>query len=199
MYPRVFYYRIDDYIQGTPVPDSNPATMMVRMLNRANNSNRADPLQFSNVQAELYGFDMDWALRLSERVELSGLVNYVRGKRRDIDDDLYRIAPLNMTLRLGYNGGDWNAMIETIAYAAQDQVSETNRELTSPGYATVNLRGSWQVSSAVQLSVGVDNVFDRRYAPHLGGYNRVANPDVGVGERLPAMGVNAFGRLLYVF
>ncbi len=199
LHPRLFYYRIDDYIQGTVLPGNHPATKIVRMMNRARGNDRADPLQFSNVEAELYGFDMDWAWAVTDRIEVSGLVNYVRGKRRDIDDSLYRIAPPNMTLRLGYKAGSWNAMIETIVYASQDNVSETNREETSEGYASVNMSGTWDVSPSLQLAIGVDNLFDRKYAPHLGGYNRATNPDVGIGERLPAMGTNLFGRMVYTF
>ena len=78
-------------------------------------------------------------------------------------------------------------------------MSATHRERTTPGYATVNLRAAWQASPALQLAIGVDNLFDRRYSAHLGGYNRAANPHVGILERLPAMGLNVFGRLVYVF
>lgn len=199
LHPRVFWYHVDDYIQGTPLAANDPATRFVRMMNSANGMNRADPLQFNNVEARLYGFDMDWSLRLSERLSLGGLVNWVRGERRDIEDDLYRIAPLNGTLRLDYADGPWGATLETVAYAAQDNVSATNREETSSGYATVNLRGVWQATDSLQFTLGVDNLFDRRYAPHLGGYNRVRNPDVAMLERLPAPGVNLFGRVLYTF
>jgi iron complex outermembrane receptor protein len=142
---------------------------------------------------------MDWRWELGEQLSLSGLFNYVRGKRRDIGDDLYRIAPANATLRLTYASGDWEASVETIAYAAQDQVSETNREQTSPGYSIANIHGSWQLSSRLRLMLGVENLFNREYAPHLGGYNRVANPDIAVGNRLPAQGINAFTRAVYLF
>jgi len=199
LHPRLFLHHIDDYIQGIPLAAEQPATRFVRMMNSMNGMNRADPLRFSNVEARLYGFDMDWSLRLSDGFTLAGLVNYVRGERRDIDDDLYRIAPLNASLRLDYSRGPWGASIETEAYAAQDDVSATNREQRTSGYAVVNLRGSWQMSEALQFAVGVDNLFDRRYAPHLGGYNRVRNPDVPVLARLPAPGVNLFGRVLWAF
>ncbi|MEE4278412.1 MAG: TonB-dependent receptor [Halieaceae bacterium] len=197
--PRVFLHRIDDYIQGTPLAADHPATRFVRMMNAANGTNRADPLGFSNVEARLYGVDMDWALRLSEHFALSGLVNYVRGERRDIDDDLYRIAPLNATLRLDYASGPWSASLEAQAYAAQDEVSATNREQTTPGYGLINLRASWQASPSLQFALGVDNLLDREYAPHLGGYNRVRNADVPLMARLPAPGANVFGRVLWTF
>jgi iron complex outermembrane receptor protein len=199
LHPRLFLHHIDDYIQGTPLAAEHPGTRFVRMMNSMNGTNRADPLRFSNVEARLHGFDMDWSLRLSDGFALAGLVNYVRGERRDVDDDLYRIAPLNASLRLDYSRGPWAASVETQAYAAQDDVSATNREQRTPGYAVVNLRGSWQMTQSLQFAVGVDNLFDREYAPHLGGYNRVRNPDVPVFARLPAPGVNLFGRMLWTF
>ena len=197
-HPRLFYYHIDDFIQGTPADATDPATRFLRMMNTMNGTDRADPLRFRNVEASLYGFDMDWALRLTERLSVGGLVNYVRGERRDIDDDLYRIAPLNATLRLDYARGPWGATLETVAYASQDRISATNREQSTSGYALVNLRGTWQLHPQLQLALGVDNLLDRDYAPHLGGYNRVRNPDLAIRERLPAPGVNLFGRILWV-
>jgi iron complex outermembrane receptor protein len=71
---------------------------------------------------------MDWRWQLDDHFSLSGLLNYVRGERRDIDDNLYRIAPPNMTLRLSYANGPWETTVETIGYAAQDDISVTNRE-----------------------------------------------------------------------
>ncbi|MDO8863847.1 TonB-dependent receptor [Haliea sp. E1-2-M8] len=199
LHPRVFYTRIHNYIQGTPLAEDHPATRMVRMMNATNGTQRPDPLRFGNVDAELYGFDMDWSWRASDRLEFSGLLNYVRGKRRDIHDDLYRIAPPNATLRTSLDLGSMSATLETVVYAAQRDVSKTNREQVSSGHGVVNLRGTWHVSPVLQLAVGAENLFDRKYAPHLGGYNRVSNPDVATGQRLPAQGMNLFARILYVF
>lgn len=196
--PRVFYTRIDDYIQGTPL-SASPAVMMVRMMNTSNGTTNPDPLQFNNVEAELVGFDLDWSWQVSDALMFSGLVNYVRGERRDIDDNLYRVAPPNMTVRASYGLHNWRTELEVVAYTSQDDVSATNREQSTPGYATVNLRGQWQVQPNLQLALGVDNLFDREYTPHLGGYNRVQNPDVAVLSRLPAPGVNLFARVNYLF
>jgi iron complex outermembrane receptor protein len=199
LHPRFFYYRIDDYIQGTPVDPGAPGARFVRMMNASNGVNRDDPLQYSNVEAQLYGFDMDWHWRISDSLALSGLLNVVRGERTDIDDELYRIAPPNLTVGIDYLSGAWNARLESVAYAAQNDVSATNREQKTAGYATVNLHAAWQVTGSLQLALGVDNLFDRQFAPHLSGYNRAMNPDVGMLERLPAPGANVFGRVLYQF
>ena len=199
LHPRFFYYRIDDYIQGNPLSEDHPASILVRMLNNRNGLDRADPLQFTNVNAELLGFDMDWFVSLGDRFSFSGLINLVRGKRRDINDDLYRIPPANMTLRLEYTCGAWTTVAESVSYASQDNVSAANREQTTSDYTTVNLRGVWQASNALELTLGIDNLFAREYTPHLGGYNRVENPDIGFLARLPAEDVNVFARIAYQF
>jgi iron complex outermembrane receptor protein len=197
--PRLYYNNVDDYIQGTPLGPMHPATMMVRMMNAMNGTNRPDPLQFTNVDAKLYGFDMDWAWRFDEHWSLSGIVNYVRGKRRDIDDELYRIAPANASFRLSYATPKWSATVENVLYSAQNQVSETNREKETPGYGIVNLGGTWQITPRVQLAAGVDNLFDKEFLNHLGGYNRAANPDINKGDRIPGYGTNVFARVMYEF
>tara|TARA_R110001592_G_scaffold357416_1_gene660692 strand:- start:288952 stop:291021 length:2070 start_codon:yes stop_codon:yes gene_type:complete len=196
--PRVFYSKVDDYIQGTPSEDAL-AVMFVQMMNMMNGTDNAPPLQFNNVDAKLYGFDMDWALQLNDQWAVSGIVNYVRGERDDIDDNLYRIAPPNATFRLNYAQANWSAAVEGVIYDKQNQVSETNSEQKTSGYGIVNLSGTWQATNSLQLAVGVDNVFDREYQDHLNGYNRAANPDISTGTRLPGYGVNAFARLLYEF
>lgn len=197
--PRLFYRKVDDYIQGTPSTVA-PATMFVRMMNNAMGTNNPDPLQFTNVDAVLYGFDVDWAVQINDHWSLSGLVNYVRGERDDSsNDNLYRIAPPNTTIRLSYAQRDWSAEIESTLYAEQDEVSATNAEQKTDGYGVVNLKAIWQATPALQLAAGVDNLFDRGYEDHLAGYNRAANPDIARGQRLPGYGTNLYARVLYEF
>lgn len=196
--PRIYYHKVGDYIQGTP-SELAPALMFVRMMNANNGTNNPDPLQFNNVEAEIYGMDLDWAWQLNSDWSLSGIVNYVRGKRDDIDDNLYRIAPPNTSVSLNYTNSRWTASAESVVYAKQDNVSETNAEQETAGYGTLNLRSTWQASDALQLAAGLDNVFDKGYEDHIGGYNRAKNPDIPRGDRLPGYGRNLFVRASYSF
>jgi iron complex outermembrane receptor protein len=197
--PRIFYSQVDDYIEGTPSQDA-AAIAFVRMMNATNGTNNPDPLQFTNVDARLYGFDMDWTWFMSERWTLSGLVNYVRGERDDSsNDNLYRIAPLNGSVRLTYGVDSWTAAIEGVAYDKQNDVSEVNNEQKTSGYGLVNVSATWQIIPDLQLAAGVDNVLDRDYESHLGGYNRAANADIPIGSRLPGYGANAYARIRYAF
>ncbi|NND67437.1 MAG: TonB-dependent receptor [Halioglobus sp.] len=197
--PRLFYSRIDDYIQGTH-SNSMPALMFVRMMNASNGTNNAAPLMFDNVDAEIYGADLDWTLALPGNWSLSGLVNHVRGKRRDgQDDNLYRIAPFNTTVRLHYTAQHISVTLESEYWAEQDEVSETQREQETDNYALVNIHASWTTPAGITLSAGVNNLFDSDYRNHLSGYNRAANPDLARGERLPGEGINLFARVIYAF
>jgi len=197
--PRVFYRYVDDYIQGTPSSNA-AAVMFVRMMNTMNGMNNPDPLEFNNVDAKFYGVDVDWRYQLSERWSANGVVNYVRGERDDINDDLYRVPPLNSFVALNYNRSRWGLTLESFLYAEQDDVSETNRELTSDSYALFNMKGFWRATDEVRVAFGVDNLADEDYQDHLGGVNRVrGNSDIAVGERLPGFGRNFFARLDIVF
>lgn len=194
--PRGFYRRVADYIQGTPVTDA-----AVIAVSTANGD--ATPLQFSNVDAEFYGVDIDWGITLAEHWHMGGILSYVRGKRLDINDDLYRIAPLNATVALTYERPQWLATVEGTFYDQQDRVALTNDETPSSGYGLLNLFGEmslWQTTRAsATLRAGLSNVLDATYRPHLNGINRVRESDVGLGERLPGPGRNFFANLRVQF
>jgi iron complex outermembrane receptor protein len=190
--PRIFYRYVDDYIQGTPATD--PTVIMVSTANGDPN-----PLQWSNVDARLYGIDMNWGASLSSHWSLDGVISYVRGKRDDISDNLYRIAPLNGSATLSYTRANWWVGLEGVAYARQDDVSKTNDETESAGYGLANLRGGIELMRNLAINVGVENIFDKQYQNHLSGINRVADSDVPVGERVPGAGRNYYATLQYRF
>ena len=197
--PRAFYRDVEDYIQGVP-SSVMPANMFVNMMNMNNGTSNPAPLQFDNVDAKLWGFDMDWSMRLSDSLALRGLVNYVRGERDDIDDDLYRISPFNTSIALDYSNGPWGVSVEGVYYDEQDNVSETNGETPTNDYALLNLSAWWQLSSDLRIAAGVDNLLDEDYEGHLAGRNRVmGNPDLAQGNKIPGYGINAFLRVDYSF
>lgn len=189
--PTVYYRRVDDYIQGVPF-DATPGLADTRVEMVAAMSGDPTPLRFANVDAELYGFDMDFGLQVTGRLRLDGVASLVRGERRDVSDDLYRIAPPTLRLAATWDETDWSAGAEVAGTLRQTHVSAGNDETPSGGYAVVNLRGEWRPRPGLQLEAGVENLFDRDYRAHLAGRNRVADSDVALGERLPGAGRGAF-------
>ncbi len=195
--PRIFYRDVSDYIQGT-ASGNMAAVMFVQMMNMMNGTSNAAPLEFNNVDATFYGFDVDWAYQLSESWSLEGVVNFVRGERDDVNDNLYRVAAPNAFLAVNYDAERWGLTLESFVYDSQDNVSETNSETETSGYTLLNLKGHWLMAEGLKLGFGVTNLADRDYADHLGGINRVrGNADLAVGERLPGYGRSLFARLDY--
>ncbi len=195
--PRVFYRDVKDYIQGAPSSNA-AAVQFVRMMNMMNGTSNPDPLEFQNVDAEIYGIDLDWRWRLAERWSLDGILNYVRGTTED--DNLYRVAPLNGFVALNYAANRWGLSLETLFAAEQTRVSDFNGEPETDGYAIWNFSGHWRVNDSVRLSAGVENLADEVYSDHLGGINRVrGNEAIALGDRLPGFGRNFFARFDLAF
>jgi iron complex outermembrane receptor protein len=168
--------------------------MNVIMVSNMNNPD-ALPLVFSNVEAELYGFDLAYGIDLPLNLKFDGTLSWVRGKRRDTQDNLYRISPLNGRSTLTYSHEHWSVSIEGVYAARQSHVSAENGERETGGYGVANLFGSWEVSKGVNLELGLENVFDEFYGDHLAGVSRVSNSAVMAGDRLPGLGRSVFGRI----
>lgn len=190
--PRVFYRFVDDYIQGTPATD--PAVITVSTAN-----GDATPLKWDNVDAKFYGFDMAFGTTFGNYWSVDGIISYVRGERDDINDDLYRIAPLNGRVSLNYRRSNWWGTAEAVAYDKQNKVSKTNNETKTDSYALLNLTAGFSPARNLNFTLGVENVFNKEYEDHLSGINRVANSDVSVGKRVPGSGRGVFGNLSYQF
>jgi iron complex outermembrane receptor protein len=183
--PELFYRDISNYIQG--IPSINLTANMFAMM-----MNGKRPLQFANVDAEMYGIDMGYEWKISAAWQLRGNIGYVRGKRTDISDNLYRIAPLSSFLELMYVHERIFISMENVAASRQEKVAEYNSEQETAGWGIINLRTGMKLGDIFRLGLGVENLFNKAYQDHLGGYNRVIGSDVPLGERLYSKGRNFY-------
>jgi iron complex outermembrane receptor protein len=122
-------------------------------------------------------------------------VSYVRAKRTDIHDDLYRIAPLRGRTTLRYVRESWSVSLEGVYAARQNKVSRTNGEPTSKSWGIMNLFGDWEPIEGVLLEFGIDNVLDDVKRDHLAGISRVTSSGVTAGQRLPGPRRSFYGRV----
>ncbi len=196
--PTAYYRRVDDFIQGTPF-DATPGVINSPVEMVSSMSGDPTPLMFRNTDAELYGADLDFVLRPVASIEVAGTASAVRGQRRDIADDLYRIPPANLRVSATWSSGPLALGTELFAAADQDRVSRTNDELAGKGFAVVGLFGRYAFSEGLALEAGAENLFDKRYAPHLAGRSRVGASDIPVGERLPGPGRGIWARITAQF
>lgn len=192
--PLLYVRRIDDFIQGVPFDDTpGIINTPVEMVAAANGD--ATPLRFANTQARIWGADIAFGTRISGPLRLDGVASHVRGTRRDIADNLYRLMPSNARLSLAWDTGSWSLSAELQAVAAQNRVSTANSEAATPGYLLVHLGGHWQLKQGLRLDAGIENLFNRFHTDHLAGYNRNSGSDVPLGARLPGPGRGAHLRL----
>jgi iron complex outermembrane receptor protein len=192
--PTLFYRRVDDFIQGVPYDDT-PGIINSPVEMVANMNGDPTPLRFANVDAEIYGADLDFGWNISGPLNIDGTASYVRAKRRDIDDNLYRIAPPNARVALSWQEDIWHLGAELQVFADQDNVSATNDEQPSNGYLLAGLFGHVKLTPGLTLDVSVENLFNKNYTEHLAGYNIVSGSDVALGARLPGAGRSAFFRI----
>jgi len=192
--PTLFYRRVDDYIQGVPF-DNSPGVINTPQEMVANMNGDSTPLRFANVDAELYGMDVDFGWHIASQFHLDGTARYVRAKRRDIADNLYRIAPPNARLALSWREETWHLGVELQAFADQNKVSATNSEQRTDGYLLAGLFGHVELTPALSIDASVENLFNKNYTQHLAGYNRVSGSDLALGARLPGAGRSAFVRV----
>ena len=193
--PHLYYQKIDDYIQGSSINASdNPSAMMIAKMMGDNS-----PLQFSNIDATIYGLDINWRAPINERFSMSGLINYVRGTRDDINDDLYRISPFNVQVSLNYGFEQWQSQLSIHAFDRQTKVSQLNNETRSAGYAVVDWQANYAVNENLSVGLGVNNLLDKLYQPHLAGVNRSRGSDLAVGERISAQARSVYVSVDYQF
>ena len=186
----VYYRDVENYIQGTPYVNTGIAMVDNAVAMFANMMSGGNPaLQYNNVDAKLYGGEINYGRELTDTLSINGSLSYVRGKRTDVSDDLYRLAPLNHLLSLDYNKNNLSLSLVSEINAAQNNVSEFNSEAKTSGYSLWHIKAHYTVSEQLILRAGIDNLTDKRYQDHLSGYNRVSgNQDIALGERLYGTG-----------
>ena len=81
---------------------------------------------------------------------------------------------------------------EVEGFTAQSEVSATNNEKESAGYALVNLKGSYRIQHNLEIRAGIENLLDKEYSQHLAGYSRINVGEISKGDHLPGEGRNLF-------
>lgn len=183
--PRLFYQDIENYIAGTP--SSNMAANMFSSMM----SGRA-PLIWSNTDAVIKGADVTVNGQLSDTVSLKSVLSIQHGNRDDIDDALFRIAPERLLTTI-----DWQTSVLTTPMTMsviselvgrQSHTSSLQNEDSTSGYGLLHLSTQWQLHRNVQLTAQINNLFDKFYAPHTAGVNRVMQSDIAIGDKVPNPG-----------
>ncbi len=155
---------------------------------------------YANVDARLYGGELEVALSLTDYLFLEWGTSYVVGRKntdpaRNIyDKDIAEMPPLKVRTALRYDTGVYFGEIETIASATQHRVDSDLGEAKTPGWAVVNLKAGGEYKN-FRLTAGVKNLLDKFYYEHL---SYLRDP-FSTGVKVPEPGRSFYLNISYVF
>ena len=137
-----------------------------------------DVVQSVNAaSSSIRGVEAGLSADLTDRLSVNVVLNYTYGVQRiaDVEEPADRIPPLNGRIDLNYAYGDrWSFEAWLVAAANQDRLSDRDvRDVRidpqgTPGWASLGSSATW-ASAEWQVTLGVDNLFDRQYRSHGSG------------------------------
>ncbi len=124
---------------------------------------------FTNIDAKIYGLELDGLYMLSDSFSLDYGFAYLKGQKDDqiagqSDKDLAEIPPLKGNIALNYELDNSTFTTQLIAAKSWSNVDSDNGEQDLPGYAVVNLKYNHELSKNFDFTLGIDNLFDKAYA-----------------------------------
>ena len=158
-----WYSDINDYIDADVIGSVNSTSIEL---------NRRNILQFSNVDATIYGSRADASYLLTENDNgkwvVTANISATHGERNDTNAPLYQIKPLQSELTLQHQRGDWSNSISWQWVATKDRVDNNRLENTTDSYSLLNISSSIEWQGAT-MTLAVNNLLDEYYQLPLGG------------------------------
>lgn len=125
---------------------------------------------FENVDATIYGLELSGTYVASESLYFDYGMSYQKGKKDDpligqTSTNLPEIPPLKLNAALNYLYDEsLTFRAEVVASDEWSDYDYENGEQEIDAYAVLNLKGTKQLNKNLELTVGIDNVFDSTYA-----------------------------------
>lgn len=160
----IFYDKVEDYILRDAAADGANI--------------------YRNVDARLYGIELESRFKLSERLDLTSSLAYVHATNTTDDRAIAQTPPLNGKLQLDYSKNRWSLGSRINFSDKQDRIDTLSPQEVgvTPGNGTVDLYGNYRVSNNVNLRLGFDNVLDKTYAEHASRSNLFDTTAIKVNE-----------------
>jgi iron complex outermembrane receptor protein len=135
-----------------------------------------------NIHAQTNGMELDMAWLLTDFWRLNGSLAWVRGDNKTDNVPLAQMPPLEARLGLGYDDRrySYGAMLRLVA--AQNRVHPGYGTIVgqdyaaTPGFGVLSLNAAYRPKKGTLLTVGIDNLLNRRYAEHI---NLAGSPVMG--------------------
>ncbi len=157
----VYYNNVDDYI----LRDRAHAQDGILLNDNAT--------IYRNVDATLYGLELDAGIRWSKHWSSRATLAYVHAENDSDNRPIAQTPPLDATINLEYTRSNWYVGAKVSGQAEQKRV-EDNMAVDSgldtgktSGWAILDLYGSYDMTDNATVKMGINNVFDRTYAHHV--------------------------------
>lgn len=125
---------------------------------------------YRNVNATLYGAQVEGYTGFAWNTQLAGGLNYVNSKNDSDNRNIAQTPPLSGYVALNKQAGDLGLGARfrfQDKQSAIDTLSGLDTQKT-PAWSVLDLYGSYRINKTVKVMAGVDNVFDHAYFQHVG-------------------------------
>src|SRR5699024_2743295 len=112
---------------------------------------------------------------LSNRFSFNTNLTYTYGHDRTNDEPLRHVAPLFGRAGLSYKAKkirieaytEFNARKDISDFSpSEQQKTHLYTEDGTPGWATLNLKASYQLNEEIMINAGLENILDKHYRPY---------------------------------
>lgn len=142
-----------------------------------------------NITALRRGLEAEANWAMSSNLAVGGSLSTVWGSNRSDHVALAQTPPTQLQLHTKWQQGGWGLKLGTRMADGQQRI-DLNHGSTNgldvaatPGFSVWDIQGEYKASKQLQISVGIDNLFDRYYVEHL---NHSSSPSwVNLGASLP--------------
>jgi len=130
----------------------------------------------------IYGGSFNFSADFTDHIGFRTTITYMKGED-DQNDPVRHVSPLFGSTSLSYSASkfkidlyaNYNGQIsyKNLTSSERDKpymyAKDDNGNPYSPAWYTFNLKGYYQITNKIQLSLGVENIFDHRYRPYSSG------------------------------
>lgn len=170
-----YYTDIRDFISSTPTGN------IVDGLTEVSKQNSAD--------GSVKGIEITSDWQLSNQLSATANMTWLRGdldtfsetkSNQSVSEPMSRIMPFTTHLSLFWisNNHDYWSRLHIIRANKADRLSSADQQDLerippdgTPAYTLVNLNSGWEISQHLQLTVGINNLFNKAYRSHSSGTN----------------------------
>lgn len=163
----VFYNRVDDFIYDNFIGlnseqlhgDEDHEEHAHEEVDEHAHGEGLQVVQFKQVDAELYGYELELDWQFTEQWSLHGFSDYTRAKQRD-GDDLPRIPAQRVGAEVRYQAVNWDGSVGYTRYLEQDKIAQNETVTDAYGLlnARVNLYPDWLANYGATLYLKGENL-----------------------------------------